>query len=73
MFHILTLVTCVLCILIFYFLTKRSADPERTKRTIVCKLAGLIAFFVVVIRFLCFMKLYYFYQSSMDGTGVLWI
>ena len=73
LFHILTLVTCVLCILGFYFLSKRAADPEKTKRRIICTLAGMIAFFEVMIRFVHFMKLYYFHQPSMDGLNALWI
>ena len=71
--HILTLVICVACIIGFHYIAKRSADPEKTKRVILCTLGGLIAFFEVMIRFVYFMKLYYFQQPEMAGTGTLWI
>ena len=71
--HILTLVLCVACIVSFHFIVKRSSHREKAKRRILCTLAGLIAFFEVMIRFVYFMKLYYFQHPSMNGTGTLWI
>jgi len=71
--HILTLILCVGCILGFHFLAKKSRNPQRTKSIIIHTLAGLIAFFEVMIRFVYFMKLYYFHQPEMNGTGILWI
>lgn len=71
--HILTLVLCVLCIVGFYFITKRAKHPEKVRSRIVNTLAGLIAFFEIMIRFVYFMKLYYFQQPEMNGTGPLWI
>lgn len=71
--HILTLVICVACIVSFRYIVKRSAEPEKAKRRILGVLAGLIAFFEVMIRFVYFMKLYYFHHPEMAGTGTLWI
>ena len=71
--HILTLVICVGCILGFRFIVKKSANPEKARSSIVYTLAGLIAFFEVMIRFVYFMKLYYFQHPDMAGTGALWI
>ena len=73
LFHILTLVTCVLCIVAFYFIVKKAQNREKARSCIAYFLAGAIAFFEVMIRFVYFMKLYYFHQPEMDGTGVLWI
>ena len=71
--HIITLLLCVACIVIFHFVVKRSADQEKAKSHILYTLAGLIGFFEIMIRFVYFMKLYYFQQPQMAGTGVLWI
>lgn len=71
--HIATLVICVLCIVGFHFLVKRSANKEKTKACILYTMAGLIAFLEIMIRFVYFMKLYYFHHPSMNGTGTLWI
>ncbi|MBE6982988.1 MAG: hypothetical protein E7435_01695 [Ruminococcaceae bacterium] len=71
--HILTLVICAVCIVGFYFIAKKSPDPVKAKRRIICTLAGLIAFFEIIIRFVYFMKLYYFQHPEMAGTGPLWI
>ncbi len=71
--HILTLVICVACIVGSHFIAKHSKDSEKAKSRIICTLAGLIAFFEVMIRFVYFMKLYYFHQPEMNGTGALWI
>ena len=71
--HILTLVICVACIVGFYYIVKKSKDPQKAKRCILYTLAGLIAFFEVMIRFVYFMKLYYFHHPEMAGTGTLWI
>ena len=73
LWHILTLVICVACIVGFYYIVKRSAEPRKAKDGILYTLAGLIAFFEVMIRFVYFMKLYYFRHPSMAGTGFLWI
>lgn len=73
LWHILTLVICIACIIIFRYAAKKAADPEKTKSRILCTLAGLIAFFEVMIRFVYFMKLYYFNYPEMAGTGALWI
>lgn len=71
--HILTLVICVACILSFYYIVKKSAKPEDAKKCILYTLAGFIGFFEVMIRFVYFMKLYYFQHPSIAGTGMLWI
>ncbi|MBP3479498.1 MAG: YwaF family protein [Oscillospiraceae bacterium] len=71
--HIATLVICVISIVGAHFIVKRSVDKEKTKNCILYTLAGLIAFFEIMIRFVYFMKLYYFHQPEMAGTGVLWI
>lgn len=73
LFHILTLVACVACILAFYFIVKKSANKIKARNRILCTLTGLIAFFEIMIRFVYFMKLYYFHQPQMDGTGPVWI
>ena len=73
LWHILTLVLCAACIVGFYYIVKRSAEPRKAKAGILYTLAGLIAFFEVMIRFVYFMKLYYFRHPSMAGTGTLWI
>ena len=71
--HILTLVLCASCIVAFHFIVKKSANPVKARSRILCTLAGLIAFFEIMIRFVYFMKLYYFQHPSMNGTGPLWI
>lgn len=71
--HILTLVICVACIVSFYYIVKRSKDPKKAKACILYTIAGLIAFFEVMIRFVYFMKLYYFQHPEMEGTDALWI
>ena len=71
--HILTLVLCVGCILGARFWVRHSANPEKVKRRILCTMAGAIAFFEVMSRFVYFMKLYYFHQPEMANTGALWI
>ena len=73
LWHILTLVICVACIVGFYYIVKKSSEPRKAKACILYTLAGLIAFFEVMIRFVYFMKLYYFDHPSMAGTGTLWI
>ena len=71
--HILTLILCAGCILGSYFLVKKSTDPQKTTRRILGTMAGLIGFQEIMIRFVYFMKLYYFHYPEMDGTGTLWI
>lgn len=73
MLHILTLLVCAACIVCFYWIVKRSPNKERARSAIVYSLAGLIAFFEIMIRFVYFMKLYYFHQPEIAGTGILWI
>ena len=62
--HIATLVICVLCIVGFHFLVKRSANKEKTTACILYTMAGLIAFLEIMIRFVYFMKLYYFQHNQ---------
>lgn len=71
--HIGTLLTCAVLIIGFTFLVKHSKDQEKTKKIIVFSLAGAIAFFEVMIRFVYCMKLYYFHQPEMNGVTLLWI
>ena len=71
--HIGTLLTCAALIIGFTFLVKHSKDQEKTKKIIVFSLAGAIAFFEVMIRFVHCMKLYYFHQPEMNGITLLWI
>lgn len=71
--HIATLVVCTALIVGFYFLVKRSPNPEQTRKCIVFSLAGAIAFFEIMIRFVYCMKLYYFHQPEMSGVTPLWI
>ena len=71
--HIATLVVCVALIIAFHFIVKKSKNPEKARRGIVCAMAGAIAFFEIASRFMYFMKLYYFQQPEMNGTGLLWI
>ena len=71
--HIATLVVCVALIIAFHFIVKKSKNPEKVRRTIICAMAGAIAFFEIASRFMYFMKLYYFQQPEMNGTGLLWI
>lgn len=71
--HILTLLLCAASIVGFYFLVKRSSVPQKTRSRILFSLAGAIAFLEIMIRFVHFMKLYYFHQPEMNGTGPLWI
>lgn len=73
LWHILTLVICIACIVSFHYLVKKAENQEKAKSCILYTLAGLIAFFEVMIRFVYFMKLYYFRHPSMAGTGPLWI
>lgn len=73
LWHILTLVICVVCIIGFYYIVKRSANPGKVKLGILYTMAGLIAFFEIMIRFVYFMKLYYFHHPEMAGTDTLWI
>lgn len=71
--HIGTLVVCVALILGFYFLVKRAKNPDKLRTGIICTMAGAIAFFEIASRFMYLMKLYYFHQPEMNGTGLLWI
>ncbi len=71
--HILTLVLCAVGIVSFYFVGKKAKDPQKAKSCIIYTLAGLIAFFEIMSRFMYIMKLYYFHQPEMNGTGLLWI
>lgn len=71
--HILTLVLCMVCIVGFYWIVKRSANRDKARSCIIYTLAGLIAFFEIMIRFVYCMKLYYFHQPEMNGTGIVWI
>lgn len=73
LWHILTLLLCAACITGFYFIVKKAANQDRARFCILYTLAGLIAFFEIMIRFVYFMKLYYFQYPEMAGTGVLWI
>jgi len=73
LFHILTLVACVACIVASHFIVKAAKDKEKTRHIILYTLTGAIAFFEVMIRFVYYMKLYYFHQPVMDGTGFWWI
>ena len=71
--HIGTLVVCIGLILAFNFLVKRAKNPDKLRKGIVYTLAGAIAFFEIASRFMYLMKLYYFHQPEMNGTGLLWI
>lgn len=71
--HILTLVVCVACIVGFYFLVKKAKNPEKARKIILYSLAGAIAFFEIMSRFVYCMKLYYFQQPEMNGITLLWI
>lgn len=71
--HIATLLTCAALIFGFYFLAKYAKNQERTKKIIVFSLAGAIAFFEIMIRFVYCVKLYYFHQPEMNGVTLLWI
>ena len=73
LFHILTLVTCVTAIIGFYFIVKYAKNKDKARHIILFSLAGAIAFFEIMIRFVYFMKLYYFHHPEMNGTGTLWI
>ena len=71
--HIMTLLVCVGCVVGFYFLVKHAKNKDRTRNIIVNSLAGAILFFEVMIRFVYFMKLYYFHQEGTESWSVLWI
>jgi len=71
--HIATLVCCGLFVVGFYFLVKHARDKEKTKNIILCSLAGAIAFFEVMIRFVYCVKLYVLHQAEMNGVTALWI
>ena len=71
--HIATLVVCVALILTFYYIAKKTSNPDKVKTHIVRTLAGLIAFFEIASRFMYLMKLYYFHQPEMNGIDLLWI
>lgn len=71
--HIATLVVCIGLILAFYFIARHSQNPDKIKRRIICTLASAIGFFEILIRFVQFMKLYYFHQPEMAGLDALWI
>lgn len=71
--HIGVMVSCVVLILLFGFLAKRSQKPERTKKLIFYSLVGAIVFFEVMIRFVQCVKLYYLHLPEMNGITLLWI
>ena len=71
--HILTLVACVGAIIGAYFLVKKSKNPEKTRKVILYSLAGAIAFFEVMMRFVHFIRLYYFQFPEMADLDALWI
>lgn len=62
---------CVALILAFRFLAKRSRDGEKTKRIIVCALICCSAFFEIMLRFMYFMRVYYFRMPGSEGLSAL--
>ena len=71
--HIATLVVCAALAVGFYFLVKYARNKERAKNIILCSLAGAIAFFEVMIRFVYCVKLYELHLPEMNGITALWI
>lgn len=69
--HISVMLICIALILTFQFLAKRSHDGEKTKRIILCTLICCSAFFEVMLRFMYFMKVYYFGMPETMGLTAL--
>lgn len=71
--HILVMLSCVALIIAFNLIVKRSQNKEKAKKIIVYSLAGAIAFFEIMIRFVQCVKLYYLHLPEMEGITLLWI
>ena len=71
--HICVMLSCVALILLFRFLAKKAQNPEKVKAIVAFSLAGAIAFFEVVIRFVQIVKTFYLHQPEMEGITMLWI
>jgi len=69
--HIAVMLSCVMLILVFDFVTKHSQNQERTKKRILFSLVGAIAFFEIMIRFVQCVKLYHLHLPEM--AGVTWL
>lgn len=71
--HIMTLVLCALTIIAFYFMVKKSNNKEKLKKIIIITLVSLILFFEVASRIVYIVRLYYYHDPYMNGTGMKWI
>ena len=71
--HISVMLLCVVLILAFQFISKKSHNREKTQRIIICTLICCSAFFEIMLRFMHCMKLYYFHHPEMQGITPLWI
>ena len=71
--HISVMLICIALIVSFNLIVKKSKNPERAKKWIIYTLVGCSAFFEIMLRFMYFMKLYYFHHPEMEGLTALWI
>lgn len=71
--HIAVMLSCVILILVFDFIVKRSGNKEKAKQVIAYALAGAILFFEIMIRFVQCVKLYHLHLPEMEGITMLWI
>lgn len=69
LFHILTLVFCICCIVGLYFIAKCSKNREKTSRIIVAVLAALILFFEMMMRVVRFHN----YYNELTFRQAMWI
>ncbi len=69
LFHILTLVFCVVCIFAFNFIVKHSKNKQKASKIIIITLVSLILFFEIARRIMLLGRKY-FYN---DGTTLIWI
>ncbi len=69
--HIAVMLICVALILTFHYTAKKSRNPEKFKKSIIYTLLSISVFFEVMLRFMYFMKLYYFHHPEMEGLTPL--
>ena len=73
LFHILTLVVCVLLIVGFYLIVKFAKNKEKTRNIILYSLIGLLILLEILIRVQYFVRLYYYKDPSVSHMDPFWI
>lgn len=71
--HICVMLLCAAMILLFYFASKSSRNPEKFRRIILCTLVSISAFFEIMLRFTRGMNDFYFGHTQVQLSSVLGI